>query len=296
MKKFTFLIGAIVFALLLNSCQKESSPAPAATSGTSTDLKTNNINLTANADCFGSGNAVKTIKNGLVGYYPFLGNANDESGNNNNGVLRDFTDVGNNLIGLPTLTYDKYWHPNSAYKLNGISNFIQVPNDPLSYGPTLGSTASLGENIDKFSIYMRFKTNSAATLLQIGRIALGQPQIDLTIDSAKKITAVWSFYISGSGTLTGEGVFATTGPACASPNSWIDLVVNYSNSNLSIFVNGRLAATKQATFSDGFLAGPMYIGAENGTFPQNYFKGTIDEVRIYDRSLTNNEIDYLLNH
>jgi hypothetical protein len=296
MKKFTFLIGATVFALLLNSCQKESNTAPAAASGTSPDLKTNSLNFTANADCFGSGNASKTIKNGLVGYYPFLGNANDESGNNNNGILRDFTDAGNNLIGLPTLTYDKYWHPNSAYKLNGISNFIQVPNDPLSYGTTLGSTQSIGENINKFSIYMRFKTNTPATLLQIGHEGVGSPQIELTIDSAKKITVVWSFFLLGAGTLTGESVYAITDPACASQNSWTDLVVNYSNSNLSIYVNGRLAASQQSTFSDGFIGGQMYIGAMDGTFPQNYFKGTIDEVRIYDRALTNNEIDYLLNH
>ncbi|WP_426669802.1 LamG domain-containing protein [Mucilaginibacter sp. McL0603] len=296
MKNFTFLIGAIAFALLLNSCQKESSPAPAATSGTSPDLKTNSLNFTANANCFGSGNAVKTIKNGLVGYYPFLGNANDESGNNNNGILRDFTDAGNNLIGLPTLTYDKYWHPNSAYKLNGISNFIQVPNDPMSYGTTIDSSQPGQEHINKFSIYMRFKTNTPATLLQIGHFGLGSPSIALTIDSAKKVMAIWSFYVSGVGTLTGESVFATTGPTCAPTNSWTDLVVNYSNSNLSIYVNGRLAVTQPSTFSDGFIGGQMYIGAQDATFPQNYLKGSVDEVRVYDRSLTNNEINYLLNH
>jgi hypothetical protein len=39
------------------------------------------------------------------------------------------------------------------------------------------------------------------------------------------------------------------------------------------------------------------FGATQGmSLPGNYFNGSMDEVRFYNLPLTNNEIDYLLNH
>ena len=53
---------------------------------------------------------------GLVGYWPFNGNANDESGNGNNGTVNG-----------ATLTADRFGNNGKAYNFNGSSN-IQVPN------------------------------------------------------------------------------------------------------------------------------------------------------------------------
>ena len=53
--------------------------------------------------------------NGLVGYWGFNGNANDESGNGNNGTVNG-----------ATLTTDRNGNANSAYSFNGTS--IKVPN------------------------------------------------------------------------------------------------------------------------------------------------------------------------
>ncbi len=53
--------------------------------------------------------------NGLVGYWPFNGNANDESGNGNNGTPNGVT-----------LTTDRNGNANSAYSFDGISNSIQT--------------------------------------------------------------------------------------------------------------------------------------------------------------------------
>ena len=55
---------------------------------------------------------------GLVGYWPFNGNANDESGNNNHGVV----------FGA-TLTYDRFGNLNSAYKFD--RNYIAVSDTSL---------------------------------------------------------------------------------------------------------------------------------------------------------------------
>ena len=55
--------------------------------------------------------------NGLVAYYPFNGNANDESGNNNNGTVNG-----------ATLTSDRHGNANKAYSFDGINDFIKINN------------------------------------------------------------------------------------------------------------------------------------------------------------------------
>ena len=53
--------------------------------------------------------------NGLVGYWPFNNNANDESGNGNNGTVNG-----------ATLTTDRFGSSNSAYLFDGIDDFIRA--------------------------------------------------------------------------------------------------------------------------------------------------------------------------
>ena len=64
------------------------------------------------------------LNQGLVAYYPFSGNANDASGNNNNPVFNN-----------ATLAADRLGNPNSAYSFNGVDNYIRIPNSP-SLNPT----------------------------------------------------------------------------------------------------------------------------------------------------------------
>ena len=54
--------------------------------------------------------------NGLVAYYPFNGNANDSSGNGNNGTVNG-----------ASLTTDRFGNTNKAYSFNGSNNYITVP-------------------------------------------------------------------------------------------------------------------------------------------------------------------------
>jgi hypothetical protein len=54
---------------------------------------------------------------GLVAYYPFNGNADDESGNKNHGTVYG-----------AQLTTDRFGIPNKAYSFNGSSDFIKVAN------------------------------------------------------------------------------------------------------------------------------------------------------------------------
>ena len=56
--------------------------------------------------------------NGLVGYWGFNGNANDQSGNGNNGTVNG-----------ATLTTDRNGNANSAYSFDG-NDFIEIADNP----------------------------------------------------------------------------------------------------------------------------------------------------------------------
>ena len=66
-----------------------------------------------------TGNANAGLNDGLVAYYPFNGNANDESGNGNDGTVNG-----------ATLADDRFGNPGSAYYFDG-NDYIYI-NDHSS--------------------------------------------------------------------------------------------------------------------------------------------------------------------
>ena len=79
--------------------------------------------------------------NGLVAYYPFNGNANDISGNGNNGI--------NNGASLTT---DRFGQTNSSYDFQNSSNIISIPHNTLfGFQVTSGFTISIWCNFSNLS-------------------------------------------------------------------------------------------------------------------------------------------------
>ncbi|MDH4071147.1 MAG: hypothetical protein OEV30_12075, partial [Ignavibacteria bacterium] len=56
---------------------------------------------------------------GLVAYFPFNGNAHDESGNGNDGAVHG-----------AQLAQDRFGNQNSAYRFDGINDYILFGNNP----------------------------------------------------------------------------------------------------------------------------------------------------------------------
>jgi len=76
---------------------------------------------------------------GLVAYYPFNGNANDQSGNNNNGTVYG-----------ATLTADRHGISNRAYLFDGIDNYIEI---------TIHSSLNLSQQIS-ISFWVKLETSA----------------------------------------------------------------------------------------------------------------------------------------
>jgi hypothetical protein len=78
-------------------------------------------------------------------------------------------------------------------------------------------------------------------------------------------------------------------------NTWSHIAVTYeriaTGSVLKFYINGVLANTINSTLAQSILAGtqPLHIGQSNAQISEG-FNGLIDEVRIYSRALSGDEI------
>lgn len=194
---------------------------------------------------------------GLVAYYSFDGNADDESGNENNG----------NINGA-TLTKDRFDNPNSAYSFNGVNNYINVPN--LINYPSISS--------DK-SGFAWVKTTKTNTKIYDDNI------IELSIDSNGNFEAFGKGYRS-----------CGISDISVIDNKWhfvgitfqIDTYVN------TLYVDG--VKVKTCITENGLSGDRTAIKSFFGVFQtlsDYFFEGSIDDIRIYDRSLTEIEIQAL---
>jgi hypothetical protein len=76
-------------------------------------------------------------------------------------------------------------------------------------------------------------------------------------------------------------------------NTWTHLAMTYDGANMRLYVNGALVTTRAATGNIVATGNPLRIGG-NAAWGE-YFAGQIDEVRIYNRALTQAEIQTDMN-
>lgn len=214
------------------------------------------------------------LSNGLVAYYPFNGNAQDASGNNLHGIMRNGV----------RLTTDMKNQPNQAMLFDGVDDYIEILDDPK-----LRFT-------NQFSITFIFNRDPASTTAELVEkrnwTTGSQSSFDIgLIEDAKVRTAV------------------KTGNDCASPingwlyptvsdptlaNTWYCVVAVFNNGKLDFYFNGSLVGSNTTAFTsiDNCSGSNVRIGIHL-SFDLLPFKGKIDEVRFYNRPLNTGEISQL---
>jgi len=206
------------------------------------------------------------LSNGLVACYPFNGNANDESGNGNNGIVYG-----------ATLTNDRFNNQNSAYLFNGLSNWIKVPqNSILEFGTS------------DFSVFAWVKKNNPKYCRVVSKGEcfdagwdLGQiGKIDISIQSPPNGPS----YFQSNLNIYGDG-------------NWHQIGFERENGIITIFGDGAVDGGPFAfPYSITNTNEDITIGrcrASNGSCYDAFFPGCIDDVRIYNRALTLAEIQQL---
>lgn len=243
-------------------------------------MKTKNLFLIALGIVFSFNYFAQSIpyyipKNGLVGWWPFNGNANDESGNNNNGTVNG-----------ASLTTDRFEKEKNAYSFDGVSNVIYL------------DSFFLNNNLNKMSYSVWFKraTNSESSgrktiIVQKSQDGIGYSNM-ISYDVKENESPLYfynywpqnNYYISQSSVIPTE-------------NIWYNVVTTRDSVSMKIYINGILQNTK--SFIHGIEnAKDLVIGGHwdyNNNKTSENFKGKIDDIGIWNRALTQQEITDIYN-
>jgi glucose/arabinose dehydrogenase/chitodextrinase len=92
---------------------------------------------------------------------------------------------------------------------------------------------------------------------------------------------------SGGGTLGGNTQYLS-GPTANPVNAWTNVALSYDGATLRLFINGTQVSSRAASGAIQTTNSPLWIGG-NSPYGE-YFQGLIDEVRVYNRALTQAEI------
>ncbi len=205
-----------------------------------------------------------TLYNGLVAYYPFNDNANDESGNGNNGTVNG-----------ATLTTDRKGNANSAFSFDGYDDYID-----------LGDWSSGGAMT--FCLWVRYQSyNFWSHILDMGN---GSPDNNIVLGN-HTTTNNCAFNLSNG---TNELMFVTNNYFAL--NSWIFITATIdTDGTAKLYKNVRLVNTKSAAYIPlNVLRTGQFLGKSNWA-ADSYFNGLLDDFRIYNRALTETEIQKLYN-
>jgi len=211
------------------------------------------------------------LKTGLVGYYPFNGNANDESGNGNNGIVHG-----------ATLTTDRFSKTNSAYKFvgNETKNYIDLTRtESLDFLTGFSLTAWVEFIDDNINCL-----NTGCETIIVGKHFCGY-QNSYFISS---LNGALSFYLNDDNRLTTTKKY--------NDGKWHLVVGVYDGRTQYLFIDGVLHLSQPKMYG---ISNNNNIGIGGGTdgniscINNMYFTGKIDDVRIYNRAISTSEIQQI---
>ncbi len=200
-----------------------------------------------------------SLNDGLVAYYPFNGNANDESGNGNNGTING-----------ASLTEDRFGLSNSAYRFDGVND--DITSDASVSSSKLTASAWIlieqyhcwGGIIDAFREKWEFVLDCE-----------GSNKLEFTPWDSNS----WEDYVDSQSLALDE---------------WYHVVVVIDELVGTFYVNGMQSSSFSLGSTVSVEPASLIIGhSRSGT--SQYFEGLIDDVRLYDRALSESEIQQLYN-
>lgn len=193
----------------------------------------------------------------LVAYYPFNGNANDESGNLLHGSVNG-----------ATLTTDRFGNADSAYSFDG--------NDII----TVNHSSELNINGElSFSVWIKPTTLINSMILGKSNYVSKTNYLLRT-----KSTGLIQFEYKNFANSTNNPIIA---------GQWNHIaVISEADNTKKVYINNVISSHTTATSPYGLVTNNLTIGARSGA---EYFNGVIDDLRIYKSALTPQQVSNLFN-
>lgn len=204
------------------------------------------------------------VLNGLIACYPFSGNANNFADTLYHGTVTE-----------ATLANDRFNTANAAYAFNGTNASINFGNNP-NVGPT--------QNIP-LSISLWISANATGNV----------------ISKYTNLDASLSYFYFGRNTTVCSWIGNGTNPYItinqAADTEWTHYVLigAAGTNNSRVYRNGKLLGTGTLALNATMRNVSLVVGRVSGAFP-GFYKGLVDDVYLYNRVLTEDEITQLYNH
>ena len=204
------------------------------------------------------------LLDGLTGWWTFCGNANDESGNGHPGIING-----------ATLTDDRFGTANRGYQFDGVNDFIKVNNIYDYSNKTINTWFNAAE------IYK--SGNSAYQIFDIDAQSLSYGRTSTQIESG-------ILYVTGGGELASYAIPIDS-------NQWYMLTMTRTPTVIKYYLNGSYLGEVPSGISTSTTNDNpnLLIGVDRAETVQ-FFKGKIDEVGIWNRDLSAQEIEQLFYH
>lgn len=216
---------------------------------------------------------------GLVAHYPFSGTVNDASGNNNNPIF-------NNTI----FTADRFGNPNSAVYFNGINNYIRIPNT-ASLQPQEMSLCAIIKPVKFYYglCYNNCIINKGNIEYIPGAYSLRYTQAAYTNNNCNDPDTLHQNFTGYSNGNPGPPLYT---PYVVS-GQWFCVVYTVGPDSVKIYVNGLLKWAALRTSTIGSNNQDVFLGKmDNANYPY-WFNGVMDDIRIYNRAINQQEVNAL---
>ncbi|MEO6288152.1 MAG: LamG-like jellyroll fold domain-containing protein [Dyadobacter sp.] len=209
------------------------------------------------------------LNQGLIGCYPFTGNANDLSNRNNDGDVRG-----------AKLTTDRFGNANAAYDFDGIDDFIEIGVQDLK--------------INEFSYSMWIYPRSLPSYDQaFFMFSIGSASGDQGMLIGNEYTGVLTGFSNGSYLGYDYNVRCMT-RAMPKLNQWYHIVLAKDVTNYYFYVDGKLICASPTKGSAAYYGTGIVKATIGARF--NYgqaINAIIDDVHLYNRSLNTTEVETL---
>jgi hypothetical protein len=211
-----------------------------------------------------------SLSDGLMAFFPFDGNADDNSGNTNHGKMK----------GAASFTTDRYGNPSNALNLDGTSGYVEVPGAGVDFDGSMSISFWMKSPLQN-STYVLDKSAFTPESSSHCSYSVASPQL--------KIQFV--YFSPGNVVSASDLVYIPV-------STWTHVVIAKTVANMEVYLNGNLVANRISQNPTICKNGnkPLVIGGFNalGTTPasgvSSFFRGQLDDIMIYNRQLTVSEI------
>ncbi len=232
--------------------------------------------------------AITTLEDGLIMYFPFTGSADDASGNRLHGTVFG-----------PTLTADRYGRADEAYRFDGIDDYIALPDfldvidTEFSFSAWIvpydyGTLSPVSDTCVRMIFDYRMRSEGSGSSANSGFHASLSEGRDCAFSDDPRIGA--AFIDKDYGYNHAWFDYGLT-------ERWFLFTVVRETDQMILYIDDEQVHT------NGAVPLPVYLNPDHPlstigayrakdvfAFP---FEGVIDEVRLYDRALSADEVHAL---